>query len=79
MTTTAQKKPAAKKPTTKATAAAAKPVIDENALLAQFAAALLRDGTGRIEASDVALRQRVVDAFNRARVMVDEFKIQIGA
>lgn len=79
MTTTAQKKPAAKKPATKATAAAAKPVIGENALLAQFAAALLRDGTGRIDASDVALRQRVVDAFNRARVMVDEFKIQIGA
>lgn len=79
MTTTPQKKPTAKKPAAKATAAAAKPVIDENALLAQFAAALLRDGTGRIDASDVALRQRVVDAFNRARVMVDEFKIQIGA
>lgn len=79
MTTTAQKKPATNKAAAKTTAAATKPVIDENALLAQFAAALLRDGTGRIDAGDVALRQRVVDAFNRARVMVDEFKIQIGA
>lgn len=55
------------------------PILDETALLAQFAVGLLRDGTGRIGATDVALRQRVQDAFARARVMLDEFKLQIGA
>lgn len=63
----------------KAVPAADKPAIDENALLAQFASALLREGTGAFYADDVALRQRVKDAFGRARVMLDEFKIQIGA
>jgi hypothetical protein len=77
-----------KKPTPRKKAAAAKPVLttessspqlDEAALLAQFAVGLLRDGTGRIGATDVALRQRVQDAFARARVMLDEFKLQLGA
>ena len=43
-------------------------------LLAQFATGLLRDGTGAYDADDVALRNRVKDAFNRARVMLEEFK-----
>lgn len=59
--------------------AADKPVIDERAFLAQFAVGLLRDNTGRIDSTDVALRQRVRDAFARAQVMLDEFKTIIGA
>ena len=46
----------------------------DRALIAQFATGLLRDGTGSYDADDVALRNRVKDAFNRARVMLEEFK-----
>lgn len=47
---------------------------EDRALIAQFATGLLRDGTGAYDADDVALRNRIKDAFNRARVMLEEFK-----
>lgn len=59
--------------------AADKPVIDETALLAQFASTLLRTSTGLYLSDEEGLRQRVRDAIGRARVMLDEFKIQLGA
>jgi hypothetical protein len=47
---------------------------EDRSLIAQFATGLLRDGTGAYDADDIALRNRVKDAFNRARVMLEEFK-----